>query len=88
MLLVDPGLYIGNAGDLNDSQALANAAISHILSVDSVEPAPLLVADEKFHRKWINVLDDVTSDLLSHMDNSFLFIQEAVDGGGAALVHW
>uniref|UniRef100_A0A3Q4C0D3 Dual specificity protein phosphatase 12 n=1 Tax=Mola mola TaxID=94237 RepID=A0A3Q4C0D3_MOLML len=87
MLLVDPGLYIGNAADLNDSQALASAAISHILSVDSVEPAPLLIADEKIRRKWINVLDEATSDLLSHMDNCFLFIQEAVDGGGAALVH-
>lgn len=87
MLLVDPGLYIGTAADLNDSQALANAAITHILSVDSVDPAPLLPADGELRRKWINVLDEVTSDLLSHMDACFLFIQKAVDGGGAALVH-
>lgn len=87
MLLVDPGLYIGTAADLNDSQALADAAVTHILSVDSVDPAPLLTADGQLHRKWINVLDEATSDLLSHMDDCFLFIQEAVDGGGAALVH-
>lgn len=87
MLLVDPGLYIGTAADLNDSRALANAAVTHILSVDSVDPAPLLPADGTLCRKWINVLDEATSDLLSHMDDCFLFIQEAVDGGGAALVH-
>lgn len=88
MLLVDPSLYIGTAADLNDSQALADAAVTHILSVDSLDPAPLLPADGKLCRKWINVLDEATSDLLSHMDDCFLFIREAADGGGAALVHW
>ncbi|XP_029310200.1 dual specificity protein phosphatase 12 [Cottoperca gobio] len=87
MLQVDPGLYIGTAADLNDSQALAYAAVTHILSVDSVDPAPLVPADGDFRRKWVNVLDEVTSDLLSHMDDCFLFILEAVDGGGAAFVH-
>lgn len=88
MLLVDPGLYIGTAADLNDSQGLAAAAVTHILSVDSVDPAPLLPTDRELCTKWINVLDEATSDLLSHMDDCFLFIQEGVDGGGAALVHW
>lgn len=88
MLLVDPGLYIGTAADLNDSQGLADAAVTHILSVDSVDSTTLLPADGGFHRKWVNVLDEATSDLLSHMDNCFLFIQEAVEGGGATLVHW
>ena len=88
MLLVDPGLYIGTAADLNDSQALSDAAVTHILSVDSVDPSHLLPAEGDYSRKWVNVLDEVTSDLLSHMDDCFLFIQEAVDGGGAALVHW
>ncbi|XP_018533917.1 dual specificity protein phosphatase 12 [Lates calcarifer] len=87
MLLVDPGLYIGTAADLNDRQVLADADVTHILSVDSVDPAPLLPADGGFRRKWVNVLDEVTSDLLSHMDECFLFIQEAVDGGRAAIVH-
>ncbi|GAA6221986.1 dual specificity protein phosphatase 12 [Lates japonicus] len=87
MLLVDPGLYIGTAADLNDRQALADADVTHILSVDSVDPAPLLPADGGFHRKWVSVLDEVTSDLLSHMDDCFLFIQEAVEGGRAAIVH-
>ncbi|XP_062285231.1 dual specificity protein phosphatase 12 [Scomber scombrus] len=87
MLLVDPGLYIGTAADLNDSRALADAAVTHVLSVDSVDPASLLPADRGFSRKWINVLDEATSDLLSHMDDCFLFIREAVDAGRAALVH-
>ncbi|XP_029930843.1 dual specificity protein phosphatase 12 isoform X1 [Myripristis murdjan] len=87
MLLVDGGLYIGTAADLNDSQALTSAAVTHILSVDSADPAPLLPAGGGFHRKWVNVVDEPTSDLLSHMDDCFLFIQEAVEDGGAALVH-
>lgn len=87
MLQVDPGLYIGTVADLNDRQALADAAVTHILSVDSEDPNPFL-PDGKLCLKWINVRDEATSDLLSHMDECFLFIQEAVDGGGAALVHW
>ncbi|CAJ1071382.1 dual specificity protein phosphatase 12 isoform X2 [Xyrichtys novacula] len=88
MILVDPGLYIGTAADLNDSQALINAAITHILSVDSVDPRCLLSAQKDLCMKWVTVLDETTSDLLSHMDDCYLFIQEAVDGGGAVLVHW
>ncbi|KAM6989731.1 dual specificity protein phosphatase 12 [Tautogolabrus adspersus] len=87
MLLVDPGLYIGTAADLNDSQGLTDTAITHILSVDSVDSALSLPADRAFCKKWVNVLDEKTSDLLSHMDDCFFFIQKAVDGGGAALVH-
>ncbi|KAM9791940.1 dual specificity protein phosphatase 12 [Syngnathus typhle] len=87
MLLVDPGVFIGTAADLNDSQGLEEAAITHIVSVDSVDPGPLLPVDSSYRKKWINVLDEVTADLLSHMDDCYLFIQEAMDGGGAALVH-
>lgn len=88
MLLVDHGLFIGTAADLNDPQALADASVTHILSVDSVDPGQLLPVNAAFCRKWINVLDEATSDLLSHMDDCFLFIQEAVEAGRAALVHW
>uniref|UniRef100_A0A3Q3IRV4 Dual specificity protein phosphatase 12 n=1 Tax=Monopterus albus TaxID=43700 RepID=A0A3Q3IRV4_MONAL len=87
MLLVDPGLFIGTAADLSDRQALVEAAVTHILSVDSVNPTLLLPADGGFHRKWVNVLDEATSDLLSHMDDCYVFIQEAVNEGQAALVH-
>lgn len=88
MLLVDSGLYIGTAADLNDSQALRSAAVTHVLSVDSEDPAAkLLAADGNVRLKWINVLDEATSDLLSRLDDCFLFIREAVEGGSAALVH-
>uniref|UniRef100_A0A3B3CF49 Uncharacterized protein n=1 Tax=Oryzias melastigma TaxID=30732 RepID=A0A3B3CF49_ORYME len=36
----NPGVYIGTVADLNDSQALSAASVSHILSVDSVDPGP------------------------------------------------
>lgn len=88
MLLVDSGLYIGTAADLNDLDALRCASVTHILSVDSEDPAAKLPADWTAQHKWINVLDEATSDLLSHLDECFLFIREAVDRGGSALVHW
>ncbi|XP_077392890.1 dual specificity protein phosphatase 12 isoform X2 [Festucalex cinctus] len=87
MILVDPGVFIGTAADLNDMRGLSEATITHIVTVDSVDPGPLLPVDSRFCKKWINVLDEVTSDLLSHMDDCYLFIQQAVDGGGAVLVH-
>ncbi|XP_012738238.2 dual specificity protein phosphatase 12 isoform X2 [Fundulus heteroclitus] len=87
MLLVDTGVYIGSAADLNDRQALEAASVTHVLSVDSADPALLLPPDGKLLRKWIDVLDEATSDLLSHMDACCVFIEEAVKGGGAALVH-
>lgn len=88
MLLLDSGVYIGSAADLNDRQVLDDASVTHILSVDSVDPGSLLPDDGSFRRKWIDVLDEPTSDLLSHMDACFLFMDEAVKGGGATLVHW
>lgn len=87
MLLVDAGLYIGPAADLNDSQALADATVTHILSVDSEDPQRLLPDDGQFVRKWINISDEVTSDLLSYMNDCVRFIRQAVDAGTAALVH-
>ncbi|XP_072220478.1 dual specificity protein phosphatase 12 isoform X2 [Leuresthes tenuis] len=87
MQLVDPGVYIGTAADLSDSLALAAASVTHILSVDSVDPRPMIPANGDFFRKWINILDEATADLLSHMDACYVFIDEAVKADGAALVH-
>lgn len=88
MLQVEPGLFIGTVDDLKNKQALTDAAVTHILSVCCVDPGPLLSADGSLRSKWLNVLDEVTSDLLSHMDSCFLFIQEAVEGHKAAFVCW
>ncbi|KAM6918683.1 dual specificity protein phosphatase 12 [Xenentodon cancila] len=87
MLAVDPGVYVGAAADLNDGPAMAAASVTHVLTVDSADPRPLLPAGGGFSVKWVNVLDAVTADLLSHMDACYVFIDEAVRGGGAALVH-
>lgn len=85
MLLVDRGLYIGTAADLNDREALVEAGVTCVLTVDSVDPQ--LPSDCGFCTKWLNVLDEACSDLLSHLHDCYLFIQAAVDRGGAALVH-
>ncbi|CAL9689189.1 unnamed protein product [Knipowitschia caucasica] len=85
MLLVISGLYIGTAAELNDRQSLLDAGVTHVLTVDCMEPP--LPPDSGICTKWIHILDEVTADLLSHLDQCFLFIQGAVDGGGAVLVH-
>ncbi|XP_020791762.1 dual specificity protein phosphatase 12 [Boleophthalmus pectinirostris] len=85
MLLVTSGLYIGTAADLNDGQGLVGAGVTHVLTVDST--GPLLPPDSGLCTKWLSILDEATSDLLSHLNECFLFIQGAVDGGGAVLVH-
>ncbi|XP_036822609.1 dual specificity protein phosphatase 12 isoform X2 [Oncorhynchus mykiss] len=39
MIQVETGVYIGAASDLKDAQDLTNAGITHILTVDSEQPA-------------------------------------------------
>lgn len=85
MLRVTSGLYIGTAADLNDRQGLKEAGVTHVLTVDSTKPP--LPPDCDLCTKWLNVLDEATSDLLSYLDECYQFIEAAVDGGGAVLVH-
>ncbi len=39
MIGVESGLYIGCVSDLKDAQSLTDAGVTHILTVDSEEPA-------------------------------------------------
>ncbi|XP_062336743.1 dual specificity protein phosphatase 12 [Osmerus eperlanus] len=73
MILVDPGVYIGAVTDLTEP-ALAEAAVTHILSVDSEEP---VLSGGPFTRKFLRLQDEPTSDLLSHLDQCLAFILDA-----------
>uniref|UniRef100_A0A6Q2WTH9 Dual specificity protein phosphatase 12 n=1 Tax=Esox lucius TaxID=8010 RepID=A0A6Q2WTH9_ESOLU len=84
MIRVDAGVYIGAASDLNDAQDLINAGITHILTVDSEQPA---VPDESFRMKYIHALDESKTDLLSHFDDCISFICDASEESKAVLVH-
>ncbi|MGH0157665.1 UNVERIFIED_CONTAM: hypothetical protein FKN15_053817 [Acipenser sinensis] len=84
MICVQSGVYIGGASDLTDCQYLTDAAITHILTVDSEEPE----VQGSFQRKFIYALDESSTDLLSILDDCVQFIIEALTTTPAAvLVH-
>lgn len=83
MIQVDAGLYIGSVTDLKDCEALIQAGITHILTVDSEEPTL-----SGLHTKFIHALDDPCTDLLSRLDGCVEFISEAVSSASSVLVHW
>lgn len=84
MIAVEAGLYIGSVSDLKDVQMLTDAGITHILTVDSDEPALT-----GFHTKFVRALDDASTDLLSKLDDCVSFITEAQTQSelSAVLVH-
>ncbi|XP_022529672.1 dual specificity protein phosphatase 12 isoform X2 [Astyanax mexicanus] len=73
MITVDTGLCIGSVSDLKDPEALINAGVTHILTVDSEEPNI-----SGFHKKFVHALDDSSTDLLSRLDDCVHFITEAL----------
>ncbi|XP_026883501.2 dual specificity protein phosphatase 12 [Electrophorus electricus] len=86
MIAIDTGLYIGEVSDLKDAQALTEAGITHILTVDSEEPAVT-----GFEIKFVRALDDSSTDLLSKLDDCIHFIEDALNASeckpSSVLVH-
>ncbi|XP_059840541.1 dual specificity protein phosphatase 12 isoform X1 [Hypanus sabinus] len=84
MIVVRSGLFLGAAGDVAQSQSLADRGISHVLTVDSQEPPSLGNVCAKF----VQALDEPATDLLSFLDECVGFVQQAQAAAGAAvLVH-
>lgn len=88
MIGVEAGLYIGSVSDLKDAQSLTDSGVTHILTVDSEEPAVT-----GFHTKFVRALDEASTDLLSRLDDCVSFICDAVSTHSeskpsAVLVHW
>ncbi|XP_064848527.1 dual specificity protein phosphatase 12-like [Oncorhynchus masou masou] len=84
MIQVEAGVYIGAASDLRDAQDLTNAGITHILTVDSEQPAS---PDGPFRMKYVYSLDESSTDLLSHLDDCIRFISDACEASKSVLVH-
>lgn len=87
MIAVETGLYIGSVSDLKEPEVLTNAGITHILTVDSEEPNI-----SGFHLRFVQALDDSSTDLLSRLDGCVQFITEALSASAgkpsSVLVHW
>ncbi|XP_018428690.1 PREDICTED: dual specificity protein phosphatase 12 [Nanorana parkeri] len=83
MILVLPRLYIGSINDVADVLHLQKAGITHILTVDSVQPDLAL-----FQTKFVKLLDDSSADILSCLPECLNFLKEAlVTPESSALVH-
>ncbi|XP_029581875.1 dual specificity protein phosphatase 12 [Salmo trutta] len=84
MIQVEAGVYIGAASDLKDAQDLTSAGITHILTVDSEQPAS---PAGSFRMKYVYSLDESSTDLLSHLDDCIRFICDACEASKSVLVH-
>lgn len=67
-------------------EALANANITHVLSVLRSPLDANLFFSFKHYQVEVDDVDD--ENLLEHFPETNRFIQEGLDGGGGVLVHW
>lgn len=66
--------------------ALQQAKITHVLSL--LRKTPDEARFESYEHMTVEVLDQEDENLIEHFPRMTRFIQEALDGGGAVLVHW
>lgn len=79
------GLYLGSIGAAMSKDTLQNLEISHILTVaDSIKPT----FPELFTYKIIAILDNPSCDIGAVFDETFDFIDSAIESGQKVLVHW
>ncbi|XP_012270303.1 dual specificity protein phosphatase MPK-4 [Orussus abietinus] len=81
------GLFLGNLTAATDVEWLKETKITHILTVDSCPlPRKIQVLPDLI-LKYIQVTDMPREDLLTYFDDSYQFIQNALESGGRILVH-
>ncbi|XP_077980324.1 dual specificity protein phosphatase MPK-4-like [Glandiceps talaboti] len=76
------GLYIGGSADARNSEALRNAGITHVLSIELIKPE----VSSEFVHKYIHLMDEEEYDILNKFPACIEFIKEAMEKG-AVLVH-
>ncbi|XP_011059034.1 PREDICTED: dual specificity protein phosphatase 12-like isoform X2 [Acromyrmex echinatior] len=85
---IEPGLFLGNLTAATDVDWLKEAGITHILTIDSC-PLPRKIQERlpNLIIKYIQVTDMPREDLLTHFEDSYDFIDRALDSDGRVLVH-
>ena len=78
------GLFITNRWGANDSSQLVENKITHVLVVGYELPKP---KQEGISWKKISITDDVRADLLGQLQETYEFIQEALENDDRVLVH-
>ncbi|KAH0952570.1 hypothetical protein HN011_003617 [Eciton burchellii] len=85
---IEPGLFLGNLTAATNIDWLKEARITHILTVDSC-PLPRKIQEHlpNLNTKYIQVTDMPREDLLTHLEESYEFIDRALESSGRVLVH-
>lgn len=83
-----PRLFLGNLSAATDIEWLKEQKITHILTVDSC-PLPRKIQEllPNLVTKYIQVTDMPREDLLTHFEDSYEFIDYALESNGRILVH-
>ncbi|XP_015596741.1 dual specificity protein phosphatase MPK-4 [Cephus cinctus] len=84
---IEPGLFLGNLTAATDFEWLKEAKITHILTVDSCPLPRKVQVLPDIVLKYIQVTDLPREDLLTYLEDSYQFIQHALESGGKILVH-
>jgi protein-tyrosine phosphatase len=83
-------LYLGSWKDANDATLLQTMGITHVLNTaKEVKEIPEPIEKLRLIYKTVPISDSIeAADVLSHhFDDAFGFIDEALQGGGRALIH-
>ncbi|XP_071560350.1 dual specificity protein phosphatase MPK-4 isoform X1 [Temnothorax nylanderi] len=85
---IEPGLFLGNLTAATDVDWLKDAGITRILTIDSC-PLPRKIQERlpNLIIKYIQMTDMPREDLLTHFEDSYEFIDRALDSDGRILVH-
>lgn len=83
--MISEGLYLGSIGAAMSKETLTRLGISHVLTVaDNITPLfPAL-----FTYRVLAILDTETSNLTEVLDETYEFIDSALEAGHRVLVHW
>jgi len=77
-------LYLGSADQGWSPDYLTSRGVTHVLTVDIMPPDPKA---EEIVYKFIKAYDHPDSDLLSHLDDCYEFIESALSNGGTVFTH-
>ncbi|XP_067215230.1 dual specificity protein phosphatase MPK-4 [Linepithema humile] len=85
---IEPDLFLGNLTAAADVDWLKEAKITHILTIDSC-PLPRQIQERlpNLITKYIQVTDMPREDLLTHFEDSYEFIDRALQSNGRVLIH-
>lgn len=79
--------FLGNVSAAVDVDTLNKYGITHILTLDTC-PLPRSITElPHINVKFIHIVDQSKEDLLSHLEETNKFIDEALENG-TVLVHW